>query len=239
MKKMLALIPLAAIISACSPVKEQAINGEVKWVGEAKNVLARSDIGNNVPLKPYAQQGSTYAIGPVGGIKGEVMMWDSNPQMGMIKDNKPVVVVNEDGHATWLVSAQVKEWTTPVELSSTNLTYQQVDAAVEKIAAAKGIDTSKPFPFIIKGTLVKADLHITNYQHDGKPMTKEKIGSLKAKFKTSEQKGDILGFFGKGKNGIFISNPGNIHIHVKTSDGIFHIDDLILAKGASIVFPAQ
>ena len=96
-------------------------------------------------------------------------------------------------------------------------------------------DPNKPLPFLVKGTIESASVHIVNYQDDGKPMTKEKVGVLKTRFNLSNEPVEVLGF----RSSRHATNPGNIHMHARTANAIYHIDEVKLAAGATLYLPER
>ena len=82
----------------------------------ASDTLMKSEIGATMPLRPLAQAGNMYALGPVSGIKGEVAMWDSDPVMGMIVNGKPAIVRNIDAfHEAFGVGEGDGMWLDPAD----------------------------------------------------------------------------------------------------------------------------
>jgi hypothetical protein len=207
----------------------------VQWRGVASDTLMKSEIGATMPLRPLAQAGNMYALGPVSGIKGEVAMWDSDPVMGMVVNGKPAIVRNIDAYASWLIWSQVKSWKA-VAMPNRALSYAEINDVVSELAAANGItDPNKPLPFLMRGTIETASAHIVNYQDDGKPMTKEKVGILKTRFSLSNEPVEVLGF----RSSRHSTNPGNIHMHARTANAIYHIDEVRIAAGATLYLPER
>jgi hypothetical protein len=227
-------VAMTLALGACATVVATNPAWAPQWKGVASDTLLKSEMGANVALKPLVAAGNMYGLGPVSGIKGEVALWDSDPVMGMIVDGKPAIVRNADAYATWLIWSQVKTWKT-VALPNKPLSYAEINAIVTELASANGIAPEQPLPFLIKGKTNSASVHIVNYQHDGKPMTKEKIVALKTRFSLGSETVDVLGF----RSAKHSTNPGDIHMHARTSNAIYHIDDVKLAAGATLYLPER
>lgn len=235
MRKSGLYLALALSLGACATMVASPSEWTVQWRGVASDTLLKSEMGANVALKPLVAAGNTYGLGPVSGIKGEVALWDSDPVMGMVVNGKPAIVRNPDAYATWLIWSQVKSWKI-VALPDRALSYAEINAAVDELARANGItDPNQPLPFLIKGTIDSASVHIVNYQDDGKPMTKEKVVVLKTRFALTNEAVDVLGF----RSSRHSTNPGNIHMHARTSNAIYHIDEVKLAAGAMLYLPER
>lgn len=207
----------------------------VQWRGVGSDTLMKSEIGATKSLRPLAEAGNMYALGPVSGIKGEIAMWNSDPLMGMVVNGKPTLVRDPDAHGSWLVWSQVKGWKA-VPMPNRSLSYAEINAAVDELASANGItDPNMPLPFLMQGKIESASVHIVNLQDDGKPMTKEKVAILKTRFHLNNETVAVLGF----RSSRHSTNPGTIHMHARTADAIYHIDEVKLAPGAVLYLPER
>lgn len=207
----------------------------VQWRGVGSDTLMKSRLDASKSLRPLAEAGNMYALGPVSGIKGEIAMWNSDPLMGMVVNGKPTLVRDPDAHGSWLIWSQVKGWKA-VPMPNRSLNYAEINAAVSELAAANGItDPNQPLPFLMEGKIETASVHIVNYHDDGKPMTKEKIPVLKTRFHLNNESVAVLGF----RSIRHSTNPGDIHMHARTADAIYHIDEVKLAPGATLYLPER
>jgi len=210
---------------------------KVEWKGRSSDVLAKSDIGANVPLLPLTREKHIYALGPIAGFKGEVTIWDSKPLLGQVQDGRPVLRHDADAAAIWLVWSHIERWK-QVPLTEP-MTPARLDELVRGAARDLGAAADAAIPFRIKGKLTRADLTITNYQHDGRPMTAEKLAHISEHFAVQDLDVDILGFWSAGHKGIFMPAAGNLHMHANTADAGYHIQDMLLASGATLFLPVE
>jgi acetolactate decarboxylase len=122
---------------------------------------------------------------------------------------------------------------------------------VKARAQAGGIETARPFPFLLAGTPVEVRWHVNVDRTGGQPITPELFTQSKAGYVSRGVEMDIVGFQSESHPGIFISQfapgikPGDvlknaIHIHMVTRDGqaAGHIDDIILGPGMTLKLPA-
>lgn len=206
-----------------------------QWRGVGSDTLLKSEIGANQPLRPLVEAGNMYALGPVSGIKGEIAMWNSDPLMGMVVNGKPTLVRDPDAYGSWLIWSQVKGWKA-VPMPNRNLNYAEINAAIDELASANGItDPNQPLPFLMEGKIESASVHIVNLKDDGQPMTKEKVAILKTRFHLNNEMVAVLGF----RSSRHSTNPGTIHMHARTADAIYHIDEVKLAPGATLYLPER
>ena len=112
-----------------------------------------------------------------------------------------------------LVWLQIKGWKA-VPMPNRSLNYAEINTVLEELASANGItDPNLPLPFLVKGMIETASVHIVNYQDDGKPMTKEKVAILKTRFHLNNEAVAVLGFRSPRHS---TNPPGNIHMHART-----------------------
>ena len=107
----------------------------------------------------------------------------------------------------------------------------------EKAARNKGIDTKKPFPFIIKGEFTNLDWHIISPQISGGSHDEHLANSWKEK--AENVNGKILGFYSKSHQGIFTHHTSNIHMHYYDETKILsgHVDYLVSGTDCKLALP--
>lgn len=130
-------------------------------------------------------------------------------------------------------------------------TYADLQSYVKTRAQAAGIDTGKPFPFLLAGTPLEVKWHVNVDRTQGQAITPELFTQSKAGYVLRGQAMDIVGFYSEAHPGVFISQfapgikPGDgvknaIHIHTVTQGGqaAGHIDDIVLGPGMTLKLPA-
>jgi acetolactate decarboxylase len=121
---------------------------------------------------------------------------------------------------------------------------------VKEAAQKAGIDTTKPFPFLLSGTPTEIKWHINVDRTEGKPITKESFYRSKQPFVTKNEPVDIVGFYAEHRDGIFLpkftpaikegsglENYLHIHLVSKTSKAAGHIDDISFGDGMVLRLP--
>ncbi len=73
--------------------------------------------------------------------------------------------------------------------------YVDLQKFVKSQAEMAGIDTTKPFPFLLSGTPVEIRWHTNVDRTEGKPITKELFLKSKEQFVTKNEPVDIIGFY--------------------------------------------
>ena len=137
-----ALVAGACATTTTGTTSPDPTGWNAQWRGVASDTLMKSEIGATMPLRPLAQAGNMYALGPVSGIKGEVAMWDSDPVMGMVVNGKPAIVRNIDAYASWLIWSQVKSWKA-VAMPNRALSYAEINDVVSELAVTQVVEPDR------------------------------------------------------------------------------------------------
>ena len=211
---------------------------EVEYYGALKNMMHKGDISSKVALKEFENTAHLYAIGAFENLKGEIQIFDGEPFNTFVKDS----ALNFDNgftkNATLLVYAEVSEWQ-DIEIPSSIITYEELEAFVGEMAKKNKIDTDKPFPFLIEGTLNTFDWHVINWKDGDTEHSHEKHIQSGLHGTITNSAVDLLGFYSNAHHAIFTHHTTNMHIHVKTKDNKIagHVDALILGEGMVLKLP--
>jgi acetolactate decarboxylase len=212
-------------------------SGPVRWIGEMRRVMRGGDLSGRAPLQPFAKMPHVYALGPLEGLKGEVTIWDGTPYISRVQDHVPVVEKTFALKACFLVYAQVTAWQ-KVAVPGSVRTLSDFETFLIRTAAAKKIDQTRPFPFLLTGTPRKAVYHIV-HKTDTKPHTFADHDRIKVHFAIENQPVRLLGFWSDKHAGIFTHHDTTIHTHLITADEkqAGHLESLLLAGDVSLSLP--
>jgi acetolactate decarboxylase len=239
---LLALVAYAAITGA----KKE---GMVEYIGAQKDIFVSGKATSVVSLEELVGKKGLYAMGPIDGLDGEITIFDSKPYITQVR-GKDFVVDNTLKHgAFFLVWTEQTNWQ-DVPVPSTVKGYIDLQKFVKEQAQAAGIDTTKPFPFLLAGKPLEIKWHINVDRTEGKPITKELFMRSKEPFVTRNEPADIVGFYSEKHAGIFLNQyspaikegsgmQNSIHIHLisRVSKAAGHIDDLTLGEGMVLRLP--
>ena len=210
----------------------------MKWVGEMRKVMRDGDLSGNVKLDALAKWPHLYALGPLEGLRGEVTIFDGKSSVATVAGGKASVSEKFEGKACFLVYAQVPEWR-EIELPAKGLAKAaDLEAHIQVAARKAEIDTDKPFPFLLRGKVAKATLHIVNKTDDG-PFTPKDHDRIKVPFEVEDREVEILGFYSEKHAGVFTHHDSNVHMHLKTADGKLsgHVDSVSPGEGMRLLAP--
>lgn len=211
---------------------------EVKWAGSLRNVHHGIDFAGQIDLNSLAALPHLYAVGPLENLQGEITIWDGKALISRIKNQQLQVDNQLTGKACFLVYGQAASWKT-IKLKS-SLSLSQVDEIVKSNAIKYGIDTQRPFPFLLSGTAKSARYHIMN-RTDAKPPAPGPGSHETAKvhFTIDNSPVELLGFYSEKHQGIFTHHNSFVHLHIKTPDDKIagHLENVELEPGATLLLP--
>lgn len=207
----------------------------VSWQGALRAVHG-GDVSGKVPLQQFSERKNIYAVGPVAELDGEITAIDGKFHIARVKHGEIKTDSDLSTTASFLVWSEVSAWKRPVVLSERVDNHAQLEKQIEFLAAKEGVDTTKPFPFIIEGIVESVDYHILvpkkPHQADsGHRDSAKKISSRDVAAK-------VIGFFSKNHEGVFTHRGSAAHLHILESNGYSgHVDEIVLNAEARVSFP--
>ena len=211
---------------------------QVEHVGALKNIMHKADISPQINLKDLSKKKNLYALGAVGNLKGEILILDGLPYVTSVKNNEVLMDHSFDRSATLLVYSQIEQWK-EIPIPQTVHSYKELELFVESAANKHDVDTSMPFPFLVKGVVEELDWHVIDWKQNDTVHTHEKHKKAGAYGIIKNENVLVLGFFSKKHKGIFTHHSTYMHLHFKTEDDrrAGHVDDLILGKQGKLFLP--
>jgi hypothetical protein len=202
-------------------------------------MMHTQDFSAKVQLKSIMQVGTTEAVGATAGLTGEITAVDGRL---LVSYGTPCPSCSHPGeaHATLLASARVTTWHPAVALPA-DLAGAALDAWLIEQAKMAGLDTGKPFPVRLKGTLIGVKMHVLraanpsfNGHGSGHAMADQE------NIEADKIDGEVVGFYAPASVQGIITHPGEpFHYHwvdvarIKTA----HLDAFGMGKGAQVIFP--
>jgi len=198
----------------------------VKHAGALRDVMRNRDFSARIDLAALKGTPHLYALGPSEGLNAEITVFDGRPAIAVV-ENGTVRVKQTFPKAAFLVYSRVDRWQ-QVNVPATVKTAEDVEVFVAKAAGAKGIDSKKPFPFLLRGRPERISYHVVKngdhipFEGKGKPI-------------------EVLGIYSASHHGVFTHHGTNIHLHFRTGDDkeSGHIDTLDLSLGTTLYLPSS
>ena len=228
---------LIVLILTCltSPVLGFAADYHVSWKGTQRD-FHHGDVSGKVALQEFSGKSHLYAIGPVAELDGEITVIDSNVHIARVRHGEIKTDNDLTTMAGFLVWSEVPAWRSPIMLGESADNHAHLERLIETLASKEGIDTSKPFPFIIDGTITSVDYHILAAGSSDSAISDPRHGAKKVSSRNVPAK--IIGFFSKNHGGIFTHKGSMAHLHVLEDNGHSgHVEDITLSSRVMVLFP--
>jgi putative intracellular protease/amidase len=242
--KLFKQVLLASILFVTLINAYAATNVEVKNIGELKQI-ATSQLNGKVPFKSLLQDKQLYGLGMETGMDSEVLILANKPYVGGFRKMAYQYPLSDNPNLSFLVYSYVDKWqsiTLPDDINN----FQKLETFLPEMAKKAGLDSEKPFPFLINA---QADfLQWFVVDGAGNNMPDAQTSFLRGRYLggLNDVKIEGLGFYSSKHQGVFTAPKNNMHIHFKTipqntNETIFvgHLDGNIqLKKGTVIQLPA-
>jgi len=223
---------LAFLVSTTLAASE---NYKVSWEGTLKAVH-HGDVSAKVSLQEFSSKKHLYALGPVAGLDGEITVIDSNFHIARVRHGEVKTDNDLTTSASFLVWSEVESWRSPIILGESADDQDHLEKLIDSLATEKGIDTTKPFPFMADGTAKSVEYHILAPKASNSAASDHRSNAKTITLKDVPVK--IIGFFSKNHGGIFTHMGSMTHLHILDSNGHSgHVDAIALDSRAMVLFP--
>ncbi len=209
---------------------------EVKVAGAMRMIMMDGDFTAHIDLDSLDKK-NLYAIGPVAGLKGELMVLDgkvySTAKNGQHLENRQ----NKISGAAMLVYSYVPRWKR-VRVSATIEHYQDLESLLVSTAKSQGLDLSVPFAFKLEAIPQRATYHVMDWQ-DGVVHSMANHKQFAYNGTIQEKNTTFLGFYSDHHHSIFTHHSTNMHVHVleEGTNIVGHLEEINLRDSLSFYFP--
>jgi acetolactate decarboxylase len=218
---------------------------KVEHAGAMRELFDSGSAAARVVLSSVLEKPHAYALGPLEGLRGEILVWDGTPFTSRVESGSVRVTVDADAKAPLLAWSHVKEWR-GADVPDDALALAALEAWLPQNAAKLGLDPDAPFAFRILGAVDHATLHVDDLP-PGSRVTHELHDASAKKVELAHVPVQALGFFAPdsaGATGVWLhkgsqsSHDSRLHVHLRTTLGatMGHVDDLTLTSGARVEF---
>jgi acetolactate decarboxylase len=207
---------------------------EVKVSGAMKNVMMKGDLSAHADIDTMSKV-NLYGLGPVAGLKGEIMVFDGKVYSTAKDGNKLLSQQDKVSQAAFLVYSNVEKWKAFSNNTTIN-SYAELEKLVETTAISNGYDMEVPFAFKVEAVPQKISYHVIDWK-EGAAHT---MGNHKQFAYTGEFINTgitILGFYSTHHQSIYTHHTTFMHVHFfddKTKT-VGHLDELSV-KGPVIIY---
>ncbi len=218
----------------CNPIEAQVV--EVKHYGALKTIVHQADISAKVNLQTLEEQPHLYALGALENLKGEILILNGEAYVSKVNENKLTVDPSYDHRASLLVTSQIASWT-EYTIPESVKSQEQLEIVIIQTAQKAGLDTAKPFPFLIEGTAMSIEWHVIDWPEGDTIHNHQKHLNSGIQGTLEDSDVTILGFHSTHHHRIFTHHSTNVHMHVKSAHVIGHVDGLTLGKDMVLKLP--
>ncbi|HEU4470874.1 MAG TPA: hypothetical protein VFR58_07325 [Flavisolibacter sp.] len=208
----------------------------VKVSGAMKYIMQKADLTAHARLDTFAKK-DLYALGPVAGLKGEIMVLDGTVYSASVTSKGIRPAKNEVNEAAMLVYSHVSRWKAiDTILSITG--YKELEKIVAVLAKQQGLDPEQPFVFRMEA-IASGSMHIIDWQK-GTEHTMDNHRQFAAELALKGEKLELLGFYSDSHHGVFTHHTSNMHIHALNSGGVVgHVDAISMEGRIRFWLPAN
>jgi alpha-acetolactate decarboxylase len=234
-------VAFLAAAQAVGPAKVQAF-------GNFKRLAHTGDAAAKIALREVPGTAGTYAVGALAGLRGEVIVWDGKLLVtrGHSAEGRTEPAAADDA-ATLFALAKVTAWEevgVPADMKQ-----PEFEAFVVKQAAARGLPSTEPFPFLVRGDFPNVLWHVVTGQAGGGHGDTARHGAAHGQgharnrvFDERNAAGMMVGFYsGDALEGV-ISHPGErFHLHYASGDlaRSGHVDGYTVRAGTKLFLPGN
>lgn len=190
--------------------------------------MYKDNAAGKIKLSELRDLPHLYALGPLSGLRGEILVWDSLPFESRIDKGQVQIKSDWDESAAFLVWSSVPAWRkirVPESVSSLEL----LDSWLSSLSGPPGAPLPSQFPFLLKGNFSRIFWHIVNAKDDGRKLTPEKHQESKFRGQAKNLNAEMLGFYSPAHQGYFIPSGRRSHLHFRTIksdyDVLAHVDE--------------
>lgn len=172
------------------------------------------------------------------GLQGEIILWNSQPFVTSVSDERFATSNSFDHKAALLVYAQVPRWR-EVEIPADVKDSADLEEFTGKTSRLYDNPVTMPLPFLLKGQVRDLQWHVIDWAPGDTVHTHQKHTTSVLHGQLEDQAIEIVGFNSNQHHGVITHHSSNMHLHVKpvASNMAAHVDGLELDGRARLYVP--
>ncbi len=237
----LSCLSLVACTATSESTPSAAWHGDIERWGSLREALRDGQDQARVAVADVARK-NIYALGALDGLRGEITVVDGEVWIseGHVKNPVTTRGTATSANATVLFAAEVREWREFVVDKAVD--PSELDAYIARQAEAAGLDTTKPFPFLVEGGLQHLEMHVIAGECPMRArMLRQPMTSPAYQLHADSTKGRLVGIYATDSSGILCHMGSKTHVHalLERDGGMTgHAETVGLAAGAVLKLPA-
>ena len=193
-----------------------------------RNVMWEGQLGGTIDLDTITSIEHLYGLGPLEGLKGEIMILEGKAYVSTVVSSVEMRVVETfQARAPFFVYAHEDEWN-EYKLPETVVTLNDLESYLLRIA-----NTKQPFVFKLKGVVDTASIHVVNLPDGAQVSSPQQAHQGQVSYNLNDVEVDIVGFFSKSHQSVFTHHDTFMHLHLITADRSLmgHLDSISFKLG--------
>lgn len=242
MKRIFIQIVVATIVASVTNMAANANGREITNYGHYKKMIHMKKTKGVINLRNAIPSVNSYAVGAIQQGLGEITVLNGKVWLDYGKDGigNSLNTIPADEKAALLAVSQVKEWQNSNIHNA--LSKEELFEAILKKAKERGLNSKKPFPFLLEGNFRKLLIHVINGQN---PKFGGHGGKVKLFYQEKEerenQEATIVGFYSANSQGVYTHPGESWHLHAVIRDENIgaHVDDISTNENVTLKLPLQ
>lgn len=234
------------LLSSCSSRVIESPSPLVQ-IGSMRESIGKQQHQGRIRLAEILREPHFYGVGALAELEGEVTIIDSTPIVTLVgMDGKPMPASASEKEATMLIGQSVQEWKSASVTK--DVSDEDFDELIAREASASGVDTSRPFIFLVDGVFIDVHAHVINGAcpiHARMQKLSIEDDKQPCEFAEDAIKGTVVGVYAADSVGKLTHPATSTHTHLIYSDSnetmrlTAHIEKVGIAKGSVLKFPAM
>lgn len=226
---------------------ERHWDGQVRSWGGMRQVMREGQTEARVKPTDMLARPHAFGVGAVEGLHGEIVIDDGRCWVGQVAmdggtPRVAVATMPRSQRATLLTVSYVPAWS---DITITGpVRSEDLETFVHDAARRAGIDTDRPFPFVIQGRLSELHAHVINgyCPMAGPEAAGTSPGAEPYRVEGWSGQGKLIGLYAENSAGELTHHGSNLHVHVLTESPpqvVAHVETVSLAPGAKLRLPTR
>lgn len=202
------------LLLLCFPaIAEAQHQGSIYWRGSMRETMWQGKLDARVKTDTISSGKAVYGIGPLAGLKGELLLRDGQLyQSRILPDGMLSTTIVSSAGAPFFVYTQVSHWK---EITTGNAVHTMTDL---ETALAKLQQGNQAFVFRVTGTVDSARIHCVNLPDGTVVQSPDDAHQGLQKWMYYQRPVELTGFFSTEHTGVFVHHTSPIHAHLLTQD---------------------
>ncbi len=214
---------------------------EVEVHGALREMMHEGRTGPVVEVSRATGTPDALAVGALAHLAGEVTVLDGEawPSYAEADGTAPTVRTRapSDSAALLVVGRlPAAQWVTLEE----DIPLAALSGRIAALAQARGVDTARPFPFVVEGPLRDVAWHVVDGRKLRAGASHHEHAAAGVQGRKDRTTGVLVGFHSTRHHGVFTHHDSDSHVHVvlpgENASG--HLDGVTVERGARLRLPA-